>query len=256
MAAVAGLGKAQKKEFAWSYSKLKNFANCPKKYYEVDVAKNYAEAGSDDPNTPLNYGNRAHAMFAAALTKTLPDLKNYIVSDEDAGRLRAGVMPAEFKDYQPWVDRVLAGPGQLLVEQKYAITRDFKATTYFAKDVWYRGIGDVVRIDGPVALVLDWKAGKVLVDSVQLMLMAQCIFSHYPEVQLVRSEFVWLKDDCTTPEVFTRQEVADNWVSLMERVNALEMAHKLQDYPPKPSGLCKSWCPVVSCPYHGKGGRG
>ncbi len=237
MAAVAGLGKAQKKEFAWSYSKLKNFANCPKKYYEVDVAKNYAEAGSSDPNTPLNYGNRLHEQIALAITTRQP-------------------ISAEFKEFQPWVDRVVAGPGQLLVEQKYAITRDFKATTYFAKDVWYRGIGDVVRIDGPVALVLDWKTGKILVDSVQLMLMAQCIFSHYPEVQLVRSEFVWLKDDCTTPEVFTRQEVADNWVSLMERVNALELAHKLQDYPPKPSGLCRSWCPVVSCTYNGKGGKG
>ncbi len=240
MAVVAGLGRAgvaSTKPYAWSYSKLKNYETCPKKHYEVDIAKTHSEAKSDDPNTPLNYGNRLHEQIALAITTRQP-------------------ISAEFKEYQPWVDRVVAGPGQLLVEQKYAITRDFGPTTYFAKDVWYRGIGDVVRIDGPVALVLDWKTGKVLVDSVQLMLMAQCIFSHYPEVQLVRSEFVWLKDDCTTPEVFTRQEVADNWVSLMERVNQLEMAHKLQDYPPKPSGLCRSWCPVVSCPYHGKGGKG
>ncbi len=237
MATVAGLGKTQKKEFAWSYSKLKNFMSCPKKHYEVDLAKNYAEEANDDPNTPLNWGNRAHEALALALTTNQP------IADE-------------FKDFQPWVDRVYAGPGQLLVEQKYAIDRDFGPTTYFAKNVWYRGIGDVVRIDGPVALVLDWKTGKILVDSVQLMLMAQCIFSHYPDVKRVRSEFVWLKDDCTTPEVFTRQEVADNWVHLMERVNALEMAHKLQDYPPKPSGLCKKWCPVTSCIYHGKGGKG
>ncbi len=237
MAIVAGLGRANKKEFAWSYSKLKNFMSCPKKHYEVDLAKNYAETGNDDPNTPLNRGNRAHEQLALALTTRQP-------------------ISEEFKDYQPWVDRILAGPGQLLVEQKYAITRDFGPTTYFAKDVWYRGIGDVVRIDGPVALVLDWKTGKVLVDSVQLMLMAQCIFSHYPDVQVVRSEFVWLGDDCSTPEVFTRTEVAGQWVHLMERVNALELAHKLQNYPPKPSGLCKSWCPVSSCPYHGKGGKG
>lgn len=236
MAVVQGLGKPAVKAYAWSYSKLKNYETCPKKHYEVDIAKTYAEDKDPDPNTPLNWGNRAHEQLALALTTRQP-------------------ITAEFRDFQPWVDRVLAGPGQLLVEQKYAITRGFKATTYFAKDVWYRGIGDVVRIDGPVALVLDWKTGKILVDSVQLMLMAQCIFSHYPDVQLVRSEFVWLKDDCTTPEVFTRAEVADAWVGLMERVNQLELADKLQDYPPKPSGLCRSWCPVVSCPYHGKGGR-
>ncbi len=237
MAKVAGLGKAAVKQYAWSYSKLKNYETCPKKHYEVDIAKTYAEDKDPDPNTPLNRGNRAHDMLALAIKGEIPHL------------------PTEFIGFQPWVDRVKAGPGQLLVEQKYAITRDFKATTYFAKDVWFRGIGDVVRLDGSVALVLDWKTGKILVDSVQLMLMAQCIFSHYPEVQRVRSEFVWLNDDCTTPEVFTRQEVADNWVSLMERVNLLEQAHIMQDYPPKPSGLCRSWCPVTSCPYHGKGGK-
>mgnify|MGYP001605832782 CR=1 FL=1 len=235
MAVVVGLGKAQgKKLYAWSYSKLKNFEVCPRKHFEVDIAKNFAEGKNDDPNTPLNWGNRFHEAMAVSLKTASP-------------------LPTEFAAYQPWADRILAGPGELLVEQKYAITRDFKPATYFGSDVWYRGIGDVVRLNGPVALVVDWKTGKVLVDSVQLMLMAQCIFSHYPEVQRVRSEFVWLKDDCTTPEVFSRQEVADNWVGLMERVNLLERADKLQEYPPKPSGLCKSWCPVSSCTYHGKG---
>ncbi len=237
MAIIEGLGKAGKKKgYAWSYSKLKNYETCPKKHYEVDVAKNFSEDKNDDPNTPLNRGNRGHAQLALALTTRQP-------------------IDAEFKELQPWVDRVLAGPGQLLVEQKYAITRDFGATTYFGSDVWFRGIGDVVRLNGPVALVLDWKFGKVLDDPVQLMLMAQCIFSHYPEVRKVRSEYVWLKDDCTQPEVFSRKEVADKWVDLMERVNQLELADKLQEYPPKPSGLCMKWCPVSSCKYHGKGGK-
>lgn len=224
------------KEWSWSYSKLKNFEQCPKRMYEVDLSKNYIEPV--EPGGPLDWGNRVHDSFAKALTGKAP-------------------LPEEMTalGYQQWVDRVLAGPGRLLVEQKYAITRAFKQTAYFAHDVWYRGIGDVVRIDRDLALVLDWKTGKILEDSVQLMLMAQCIFSHFPEVKYVRSEFVWLKEDCTSPELFTRQEVAEQWVGLMDRVNGMEQAAKEMNYPPKPGHLCKSYCPVSSCPFHKKGKR-
>ena len=224
------------KEWAWSYSKLKNYEQCPKRHYEIDIAKNVKDTEDDDPNSALNWGNRVHKELAAALSTG------------------ANLSP-EMQAYAGWVDRVKRGPGKLMVEQKYAITRDFKPTTYFANDVWYRGIGDVVRIDNDLALILDWKTGKIVEDSVQLMLMAQCLFSHYPTLQYVRSEFVWLKEDCTTPELLTRKEVADQWVELMPRVKALEDASKLMNYPPKPGRLCRSYCPVTSCPFHGKSHR-
>lgn len=234
MAKIEGIS-AGPKEWSWSYTKLKNFDTCPKRHYEIDIMKAFSEPMM--PGGPLDEGNKAHDALAKACMGTAP-------------------LPENFKHYQVWVDRVQAGPGKLLVEQKYAITRDFRPTTYFARDVWYRGIGDVVRIDGPVALVLDWKTGKILEDSVQLMLMSQCLFSHYPQLRRVRAEFVWLKEECTTPEVFDRKEVADQWVHLLPRVNKLEADSKAQIFPPKPSGLCKKHCIVKSCPYWGKGARG
>ena len=229
---------AKPKEWAWSYSKLKNFETCPRRHYECDIVKNFDDKVKADgtPNVELAEGNEAHDALAKACGKGVD-------------------LPAKFSHYQTWVDRVRTGPGQLLVEQKYAITRDFAPTTYFARDVWYRGIGDVVRIDGPVALVLDWKTGKVLEDSVQLMLMAQCIFSHFPQVKRVRSEFVWLKEECTTPEVFTRQEIADAWLTLLPRVARLEADSKAMQFPPKPGALCKRYCPVQTCPFWRKGTR-
>lgn len=220
------------KPFAWSFSKLKNFETCPKRYHEIDVLKNVKEPESDQ----LAWGNRVHAALAATLGKGVP-------------------LPDEMKAYQSWVDKVAAGPGKLYVEQKYAITRDFKPTSYFAPDVWYRGIGDVVRIDGPVGLVLDWKTGAIKIDSVQLMLMAQCLFSYFPTLQKVRSEYIWLQEDTNTPEIFTRQDLANAWVGLLDRVQTLEDAGKTLSYPPKPSGLCRRHCPVNSCPYWGKGTR-
>jgi hypothetical protein len=222
---------AKPKEWSWSYSKLKNYNTCPKRHYEIDIAKNYVDGGEG-----LVYGNEVHDVLAKACSGKAP-------------------LPEAHKALQIWVDRVHKGPGTLQVEQKYAITRDFKKTTYFARDVWYRGIADVVRIDGPVALALDWKTGKVLEDPVQLMLMACCLFVHFPELQRVRAEYIWLKDECTSPEVFDRAEVARELSKLLPNIDLLERASKELNYPPKPNGLCMKFCKVVSCPHHGKGSR-
>jgi PD-(D/E)XK nuclease superfamily protein len=216
------------KPFSWSFSKYKNFEVCPKRHYEVDLAKNYT-----DSTEQLDWGNSVHKALADACSGKSP-------------------LPATMTEYQPWVDRVRAGPGELLVEQKYALTKDFQPTEYFGARAWYRGIGDVVRIDGPVGLGLDWKTGTPKHDSRQLMLLAQCIFAFHPEVKRVRTEFVWLKEDYTTPEIFDRDTIRNEWLPILEGVKLMERAALNVDYPPKPGKLCANWCPVISCPFHGK----
>lgn len=223
------------KRFSWSYSKLKNYDTCPRKYNEIDLKKNPLFVEPVEPGGPLDWGNRVHQAMKAALEGRAP-------------------LPPEMVDYQPWVDRVLAGPGKLFVEQKYAITKDFKATQWFAPNVWFRAIGDAVRIDEIVALILDWKTGKVLNDPIQLMLTAQAIFAHFPAVQKVRSEYVWLQEDCTTHEIFDRNTIHTFWPPIFERVSKLEVATVTENFPPKPSGLCKNHCPVKTCEFYKKGG--
>lgn len=217
------------KAFAWGYSKLKNFETCPKRHYEIDIAKNF----SDGEGEALVWGNRVHEAIADALIRKMP-------------------LPAEMADYQKWLDRVQAGNGKLLVEQKFAITRDFQPTQWFGSNVWMRGICDALRVDGPVAIALDWKTGKMKIDSVQLMLMAQCIFAHHPQVRRIRTAFVWLQDDCETEETFDRNTIPREWVGLLPRVQELENAAKNMDYPAKPGRLCARWCPVLNCEYHGR----
>lgn len=222
------------KEWSWSYSKYKNFNTCPKRHYEIDIAKNYIDSGEG-----MAAGNLVHDLLAKACSgkQDLPETHKYL---------------------QKWVDVVRAFPGDLFVEQKYAITRQFKPTTYFARDVWYRGIADVVSIlpDKKIAKARDWKTGKVLEDPVQLMLMAACLFVHFPSLQRVITEYVWLKDECTSVEVFDRAEVARELSAILPGVDKLEQAAKTLTYPPTPNGLCMKYCKVTSCPFHGKGGRG
>lgn len=217
------------KPFSWSYSKLKNFETCPKRYYNVDVAKVVKEEESEQ----LQYGNTLHKVLAEAISGKAP-------------------LPTHFAHLQKWVDRLADGNGQVLVEQQLAITADFGKSDWFGRDAWYRGIADVIKTVGPVALVIDWKTGKILEDGVQLALMAACVFAHHPQVQKIRTEFVWLKEgDATTRADFARDEMAKIWAGVLPRVKTLENAHKAAEFPPKPGNLCRRWCPVDSCPHHG-----
>lgn len=216
------------KAFAWSYSRLKNFETCPKRHWHLDIAKDIKEEESEQ----LKYGNLLHEALAKRIKDGTP-------------------LPKAFEQFEPWVERISDPEGKVLVEQKLAITKDFAPCDFFDRSAWFRGIGDVIKIKGPVALILDWKTGKILEDSQQLALMAQCVFSHHPEVQKVRSEFIWLKDDATTRADFTRDDMVKLWGSLWPRIEALEQAHLTTTYPARPGNLCRRWCPVSVCPHHG-----
>lgn len=223
--------RSKVKSFSWSYSKIKNFETCPKRYYNVDVAKVFKEEESDQ----LLYGNALHGALAKAIAGKEP-------------------LPKPFEKMQVWVDKVRDNPtGEAVieVEQKFAITKDYGPTGYFDNDAWYRGIGDVVKKLGPVANVKDWKTGKIIEDGVQLALMAQCVFAHHPEIQKIRTEFVWLKEDAITRADFTREDMVGVWAGLLPRVTLLENAHKAMDFPAKSGGLCRRYCPVSSCAHHG-----
>lgn len=229
-APVTTYANPQAKGFAWSYSKLKNYETCPKRHFHYDIAKDVVEPESDQ----LKDGNFTHDVLAMRLgPKKIP-------------------LPAQVIDLEKWCERFEKGDGTILVEQKYAIKRDFSACAWFDKTAWYRGIGDVVKLYGRVGLVADWKTGKIVEDSVQLMLMAQCMFSHYPELLQVRSEFIWLKEDATTRQDFKRGEMAGHWASLLPRIALLEQANQTMTYPAKPGRLCKRWCAVEACPHYGE----
>lgn len=220
---------AYTKTFSWSYSKYKNWKVCPKRHYEVDLQKNYTES-----SVHLTWGNEVHDGLAKACTGAVP-------------------LPDNMKDYQHWVSEMQSGPGALLVEQKLAITKDFQPCGWSDwNNAWYRAVVDAVRIDHSVALARDWKTGKPQHDSRQLMLNTQTLFSHYPKLRRVKTEFVWLKDGYATPETFDRATIAHEWPPVLAEVAEMQEAARTNNYPPKPNHFCHHNCPVLSCTFHGK----
>lgn len=226
------------KSFSWSFSRLKAFEDCPRRYHETQVKKD--EDGRplwpEEPSAILKYGDDVHRAMAVALMSSAP-------------------LPTKFKIFQHWIDKVTRTPGELLVEDecRWAVTRDMVPTAWFAKDVWLRCIADAVKLDGEVALVVDWKAGKSLNgDPVQLMLTSLMMFLQFPKLELVRSDFIWLQENSQTTQVLYRHECAAQWANILPRVKRLENATKNDLFPPQPNRFCRNWCPVRSCEYHGK----
>lgn len=237
------------KPFSWSYSKAKNFVTCPHRHDEVDLKKNFTETSE-----ALTWGNQVHAHMHDAVNSGIPLPAGEEEFQKWADEMRSGKFNGdEYKE--SWIKHLAHPDRKLFVEQKYAITKDFQPCSYFAGNAWYRGICDVALLDPTctVGLARDWKTGTVKHDSRQLMLMTQCLFSHFPTLRRVKTEFVWLKDDCTTSETFDRGTIHREWPPILEIVREMEAASKTQTYPPKPSGLCRQWCPVSSCPFYKKG---
>ena len=225
-------GAPRIKPFAWSYSRLKNFEVCPKRHYEIDLAKNVKEPEGEQ----LVWGNHVHKCFAKRCGEGAP-------------------LPADFPPhYELWARRVIGPPGggTIYVEESLALNENFTPTGNFADDVWLRVKCDFYRLAGDVCLTVDWKTGKILEDSVQLALTAACLFAKHPELRAVRASYVWLKEDCESSENFMREDMPTVWRNLWPRIEAMKSAHQFLNYPPNPSGMCMKWCAVKSCPHNGK----
>jgi hypothetical protein len=235
---LKGRGPAGK-PFSWSYSKLKNYETCPKRHYHVDLVRDFREEESE----ALLWGNQVHERLARIVAN---------------GGMRPDDIPAAH-DHIEYMRVMAKVPGvRLITEGKYAVTEgftleDIKPVDWFDKRAWFRSIADVAVLGDKTAFAADWKTGKVLDDSVQLALMAVCIFVHHPNIMEVTTRYIWLKEDAITEEVFERGDVTAIMTRLAPRIQALKTAHETQTYNPKPGYLCRRYCPVTSCPHHGKG---
>lgn len=221
------------KPVAWSYSALNAFETCPKRYYLTKISKQVVE-----PQTEATlWGNRVHKALEDRLVKRTP-LPETLVQFEDIAK--------------SVVDR--SAGGKLEAETKMALTQNFKPTTWFAKDVWVRGITDFTITKNDKVFIGDWKTGKPTPESAQLRLTAAMTFAHKPAIKTVVNSFVWLKTGGHTTEVFTRDDVPAIWQEFMPRIERLNNAVAENKFPPKPSGLCAKWCPVGKklCEFCGK----
>ena len=214
---------------AWSYSALNAFELCPKRYYDVSVQKRYKDQGE-----AMAYGMQVHSAFDLRLNRGHP-------------------FPLGMRQYEQYAKFAEDLPGQYQrTELKLGVTADYRPCEFFSSEVWCRCVVDFVKVNNDVAVVIDWKTGKKKHDIDQLALMAGVIFAHLSEVKKVVSLFVWLQENDYEKVTFTREQVPEIWGRFLERVRRFDEAFKAMDFAPRAGKLCRKYCPVISCPHHGR----
>lgn len=218
------------KPFAWSFSALNAFETCPRQYHEMRIKKTY----KDVPGEAAQWGKIVH--------KHLEDRIKYKQE-----------LPPFLTHVEPLVGRLESFDGQLAAEYQMALNADFQPTEWFARDTWVRAQGDAISIKGPTGVAVDWKSGKFREGDDQLRLQSAIMFATYPQLEKVGIVYAFVKEKQTLSRTFTRNDVPMIWQRFLPRVQRMEQAFKDQDFPPKPSGLCRKWCLVKSCEFHGQG---
>lgn len=211
---------------AWTYSQLDSFESCPKKFYHLKVIRDVVEP----PTEHTLWGTRVHTAF-----------ENFILHGE--------LLPEGMEQWQPIANKIARLAGEKHAELKFAIDKNFQPADW--KQSWSRGIADLVVINGKKAIVMDYKTGKRK-PTEQLDLYAAYVFHHYPDVQEVTTVFVWLKEKKLDKKLVKKDDIADVWQGLLPRALRLEKAYEKDEWPAKSSGLCKAWCPILTCKFNGK----
>ncbi len=215
--------------FSWSYSALKNFETCPRRYYAYNVAKDVKEPESD----ALKQGHAVHQAFDLRVSKGVE-------------------LPMGMSMHERMIGKLASAPGAIFTEQKLALASDFSPSKFFSRAAWFRIVLDYTNVQEATAVVVDYKTGKPSEDLTQLQLSAVTVFAHTPKVQKVKAALAFVAYDQIERAEFLREDITEIWGEILPRVRKLVDARQTQNYPPKPGGLCRRWCAVTSCPFHGK----
>lgn len=228
---------------AWSYSRLHSFLECPKQVWHNSVAPK----GHPDR---IPYVQNKHQLAGEEIDNAL------------CARISKGVpLPAKFAQYEGMADTLARAPGNKFTQLKLALDQAFQPCGSMDWDrAWVRANLDYALINGPWMAAWDFKNGQIRVDDKQLMLYAIVSFHTFPEVEVVDTNYIWLKHGITTDKTYHRRELGDLWGEFIPDVERLQVAYKTQHWPatpdPKHCGWCnvnqQGKCPFAAVKYKGK----
>lgn len=210
----------------WTASSLDAYLTCPSRFYHTKIAKDVKDL---PPGDALLLGRKLHKAFENAVNWDDP-------------------LPAEYRHLQGLIDKIKALPGEKLPEYKMGVTEAFQACGFFDKEVWSRGAADLIVKHGKTCAIIDYKTGKRK-PSDQLKLYAAYAFATWPEIEEVHTLFVWLKEKKIDRKTFKREEAAGIWQDFLPIVARVKRSFDTDNWPARPSGLCRGWCPCTECTY-------
>jgi len=221
--------------FSWSHSALAQFTTCPQQY---SAARFYFTTPFQETEH-IRWGNRVHTALELRLKRKTPlpkemqHMEQYCTAIERAEK-RSG--------------------GKLYVEEQLCINMHFHPVDWFAPDAWGRIKIDVMLDCGDTVYIYDWKTGKKKEDRSQLLSSAAFAALKFPEAKKFLFRYVWMqeaeKESALSGDTVTTQGVRFAWDDLLELILCATDAWRTEQFPCKPGGLCRGWCPVHVCEFN------
>jgi len=212
---------------AYSYTSLKEYQQCPRKYYENKVLKKWPFIETD----ATMYGKEVHKA-----------LEDYVGKGVDLGK------HSRFKGLADSITRI---KGEKLVEFKMSLDYSLQPCDYFHQDVYLRGIADVIVLDREKgrAYIVDYKTGGAKYpDKEQLELMALMVFRYFPEITHIKAALLFVVHDVTITAEYHKKDTKPKWVSWVAKINEIETARENDVWNEKNGPLC-GWCNCEGCPH-------
>jgi hypothetical protein len=214
----------------WSFSSLKTFQQCPRKYYHTKIAKDISE-----PDTQATlYGKSVHTAAEEYIRDSKP-------------------LPKKYGYMQPVLDQLNSLDGDKHCEVRLGLRKDLTTCEFNDKDVWWHGIADLVVINEPkeLAYSVDYKTSKSsrYADVKQLDLVAVGLFAKFPKIKRVKSALLFVVSN----EMVKAEHHADKIKNYIEApakdVARIEAALGSGVWNPVQGPLCK-FCPVRYCEFN------
>ena len=218
-------------QITWSYSSLKTFEQCPKKYYHLRIAKDVKDEGSK----ATLYGQELHKAA-----------EDFLKKDKE--------LSPKFKFIQETVDAIKSIPGDKHCEMKLGVKQTgagYEPCGFFDKNVWWRGVADVVITQDTLAFSIDYKTSKnaKYADLKQLDVVAAALFTHFPQITKIKSALAFVVSN----EFIHKEHFAEKRDSYFESFNPLldrlANAEETGVWNPNTGPLCR-FCPVTTCEHN------
>lgn len=221
----------------YSYSSIKLFETCPKKYEAEKITKE------------VKFTDNEHTLYGTAVHKAAED---FVHSHKP--------IPERFSFLEPMLEKLVKIKGAKFVEWRTGISRNeagkLEACEFFARDVWWRGVIDllIIDFDSSTAYVIDYKTNKdtKYADMRQLKLCAAAVFLRYPEIKKVKMGLLFVVCNEFIPAMVEYKNRLDIFSELDELLQRREEAYASGVFNPKPNGLCRKYCEVLSCEHNGR----
>jgi len=217
--------------YTWSYSSMSLFQQCPRKFYRMRVLKDIIEP----PQEHLNYGKDVHKAAEEFVRDGKP-------------------LPPKYELFQPQLEAMRQLKGKKLCEYEMGITREFKPCGFRHKEVWLRGIADLLVLDNDKARIVDYKTGRnsQYADTKQLELLSLMVFKHFPQIKTIKAGLLFLVAEDLVRAEYAQEKQAQAWQRWLPEINRLEQAYDTDVWNPKPNFTCRKFCAVQDCEHNGK----